>query len=271
MNEIITPFNYSNLPAPVAAEVEAATTRIKDRLVRQVTDIIETGCDLIEVKSKLDHGQFESWLGLSFNMTVRTAQRFMRAAEWAEDKNDTVSHLAPTTIYLLSAKSTPEGVHEQVVERLKKGLPAEPEYVRHVVLEAKLREREAKNSKGKREARDAEKRRESQPEKIKNRRERQRQRDKARAEKQRKKDEQIERVKLACNFSLQAQDLAIMLADDPKLTTKPLAERTVDKIDQTLHNFDIAYKRLRKALLQAHQSLGDNVTLFPPKPWESKS
>ena len=31
MNEITTPFTHTGLPAPVAAEVEAATTRIKDR------------------------------------------------------------------------------------------------------------------------------------------------------------------------------------------------------------------------------------------------
>ena len=39
MNEIITPFTYSNLPPPISAEVKAATTRIKDRLTRQVKDI----------------------------------------------------------------------------------------------------------------------------------------------------------------------------------------------------------------------------------------
>ena len=261
MNDIITPFTYSDLPAPVAAEVEAATARIKDRLTRQVKDIIETGCDLLEVKSKLQHGQFESWLDNEFGMAVRTAQRFMRASEWAQDKNDIVSHLTPTTVYMLSAKSTPEGVHEQVVERLEGGLPAEPEYVRHVVLEAKLREREAKHRKGKREARDAQKRRESQPEEIKNRRERQRA--KVRAKKLRKKKEQTERNSLAANFSLQAQNLAIMLVDDPKVTVRPLIERTEEELNQTLRNFDILYKQLRGALLQARQ----NVTLFPPKPW----
>ena len=62
-----------------------------------------------------------------------------------------------TAVYLLSAKSTPEGVHEQVVERLEKCLPAEPEYIRHVIQDAKFRDREAKNKKGKREARAARK------------------------------------------------------------------------------------------------------------------
>ena len=109
--EVITPFTYSDLSASVAVELQAVTARIKDRLTRQVSDIIETGRDLIEVKSKLQHGQFEMWLAQEFNMTDRTARRFMQAATWAEGKSDTVSVLTPTVVYLLSAKNTPEGVH----------------------------------------------------------------------------------------------------------------------------------------------------------------
>ncbi len=41
MNEIITPFAYPDLPAPVAAELEAAAARIQSRLTRQVRDILE--------------------------------------------------------------------------------------------------------------------------------------------------------------------------------------------------------------------------------------
>ena len=267
MMEVITPFTYSGLPAPVAAELQAVTTRIKDRLTRQVADIIETGRDLLEVKAKLEHGQFERWLAQEFGMTDRTARRFMQAATWAESKTDMVSDLTPTAIYLLSAKSTPDVVHEQIVERLEKGLPAEPQMIRHLIKDAQIKRESAKRAKGSREARDVRKRRESQPEEIKNRRERQRAI--ARAEKQRKKKEQRERESLAGNFSLQAQALARMLVDNPnpKFNETPLAERTEDELDQTLRNFDILYKRLRGALLQAHQSHSDNVTVFPPKPW----
>ncbi len=263
--EITIPFTYSDLPASVAAELDVVTTRIKDRLTRQVSDIIETGRDLLDVKSKLDHGQFESWLSNEFNMTDRTARRFMQAATWAEGKTDTVSVLMPTAVYLLSAKSTPDVVQEQVVERIEKGLPAEPEMIRHLIKDAKYREREAKNRKGKREARDARKRREDQPEEIKNLRERERA--DARTEKQRVKKEETEKRTLAANFITQAQTLVWMLVDDPKFNVRPLAEKTEGEIDQTLRNFDILYKRLRKALLEAHQLRADNVTLFPPKPW----
>ena len=77
MSDIIAAFTYSDLLAPVAAEVEAATARIKDRMVRTVTDIIETGHDLQDVKSKLQHGQFESWLNTAFNMTHQYGESFL--------------------------------------------------------------------------------------------------------------------------------------------------------------------------------------------------
>ena len=91
MTEIIAPFTYSDLPAPIAAELQAVTARIKERLTRQVSDIIETGRDLIEVKSRLEHGQFGRWLESEFSMTPRTARLFMQAATWAEGKSEIVS------------------------------------------------------------------------------------------------------------------------------------------------------------------------------------
>ncbi len=261
--EVITPFTFSDLPAPVAAELQAVTARIKDRLTRQVSDIIETGRDLIEVKSKLQHGQFESWLSNEFNMTDRTARRFMQAATWAKGKSDTVSDLTPTAVYLLSAKSTPEGVHEQIVERLEKGLPAEPQMIRHLIKDARIKRQSAKRAKGSREARDARKRRESQSEEIKNRRERQRA--ERRAEKQRKKKEMSERLTLAAHFSLEARNLALILADHPDSIVTPLAKLTEAEIEKTFSDFSAIYKKLRAAIIEAHHSHSDNSTLSPPK------
>ena len=153
MTEIIAPFTYSDLPAPIAAELQAVTARIKERLTRQVSDIIETGRDLIEVKSKLDHGQFENWLIQEFSMTDRTARRFMQAATWAEGKTDTVSVLTPTAIYLLSAPSTPESVAQKVMKAVEIGEPAKPEAIRDLIIEAEDRDRKAEQIKKEQRAR----------------------------------------------------------------------------------------------------------------------
>ena len=240
MNEI-TLFAYTALAASVAAEVQAAAMRIKVRMARTVEDIIETGRDLLDVKSKLEHGQFESWLDLSFNMTIRTAQRFMRAAEWAEGKNDIVSHLTSTTVYMLSAKSTPEAVHEQVVERLEGGLPAEPEYVRHVILDAKIREREAKKKKGKREARAAQKRRET-------RRER---------EYRKREEERLRREAAAITVARHVANI---------LVAKLSGDET-NKVCKALDSLDVTKTMLREAITEARGPHNDNMAVPPPKPW----
>ena len=139
---IITPYHKSMLSGSVAAEVEAATTRIKDRLSRLVPDIIETGRDLQEVKDKLEHGQFKAWLSASFNMTTRTAQKYMRAAALIGDKSELSSYLTANTIYLLSVPSTPESVQQKVIDAVNSGDAPKPAEVRDMVLEAKEQKRQ---------------------------------------------------------------------------------------------------------------------------------
>jgi hypothetical protein len=77
---IITPFTYADLPAPVAAELEAVTCRIKDRLSRTVENIIEIGRDLTLAKERLGHGNFLAWLDTEFRMSDQTARNFMNVA-----------------------------------------------------------------------------------------------------------------------------------------------------------------------------------------------
>ena len=240
MNEIIAPFSYADLPAPVAAELEAVTTRIKQRLTRQVADIILTGRDLLEVKSKLQHGQFEAWLNLSFNMTMRTAQKYMRASEWMADKSELSSYLTPNTIYLLSAPSTPESAQRQVLGDIEAGKPVNHREVRKVVLEVKYQEREAKKTETHAE----------------------RKQRKARLEQLRRKEEE-ERQRILTAATAVAREVADILV-------KKLSEDEIKKVDDALIDHNVTVMILREAIFDARQSLGDNVTVFPPKPWESK-
>lgn len=235
MNEVITPFTFSDLPAPVVAELQAVTSRIKDRLTRQVQDIIETGRDLLEVKSKLQHGQFDRWLAQEFGMTDRTARRFMQAATWAEGKTDMVSDLTPTSIYLLSAKSTPEGVHEQVVERLEKGLPAEPEMIRHLIKDAQIKKQDTKRAKGLRDARKAREKRRSTQEQEEQARKRQR-------------DLELRIVQR------EAREIAKFLRD--RLSAEDFA-----KFRSAIADYSTYAAFLRVPVD------GSMATIFPPKPW----
>ncbi len=240
MNDIITSITYTGLPAAVAAEVEAAATRIKDRLIRTRKAIIETGRDLIEVKSKLEHGQFEHWLNSEFDMDVRTAQRLMRAAKWAEGKNDTVSHLGAKSIYLLSAPSTPESAQCQVLDDLEAGKPVNHREVCVVVQEVKYQEREAKKEKEQRETCAERKQR------------------KAREEQWRRKEKE-ERQRIETAAMAVAREVADILVNK-------LSEDEIKKVDDALRDHNVTYIIWIEALLDARQSHSDDDTARRDQP-----
>ncbi len=54
-------------------------------------------------------------------MPARTAQVYMRAAQWARNKDAIVAHLPPTLLYILSAPSTPEELTKALLERIEAG------------------------------------------------------------------------------------------------------------------------------------------------------
>ena len=127
-----------------------------------------------------------------------------------------------------------------VLDDLEAGKPVNHREVREVVEEVKHREREAgpKNRLGKPTGVRAEKRR---------------------------------RRKLAADFYSKAAGLAGILADHPDHAAIPLSKLTEDKMYALFRDFSVSYKTLREAIGDARQSHGDNVTVFPPKPWEPKS
>jgi hypothetical protein len=84
---------------------------------------LEQNALVLKAKELIGHGSFGQYLQSEFDMTERTAQRYMAAAERFGGKSDTVSNLPPTLVYKLAAKSTPEDVVRQVIERSHNGRP----------------------------------------------------------------------------------------------------------------------------------------------------
>jgi hypothetical protein len=103
-------------------ELAAIADRIRDRMRRQVKDIVAIGADLIVVKAMLGHGTFGDWLKREFRLSVRSAQLYMTAAKWAEDKSEIISHLPLEALRMLSAPTTPEPIRDEVVEAIRAGV-----------------------------------------------------------------------------------------------------------------------------------------------------
>lgn len=108
-------FDYTGWDYAVAEEGRAIVDRVRQRTE---SFVIDTGRDLLGIKSKLEHGQFQIWIERALGFTARTARNYMSAAECFAAKTEIVSVLPPTLIYKLAADSTPEPVREQIVGEL---------------------------------------------------------------------------------------------------------------------------------------------------------
>lgn len=121
MAEKLVPFEYVDLTPELADTIKAVAERIRLRLKKTAEDIIAIGQDLLSVKENLPHGHFTPWLQAEFDISERTARRFMNVAELFAGKAATVSLLSPKALYELAAPSTYDTLRQEIMERLAKG------------------------------------------------------------------------------------------------------------------------------------------------------
>ena len=116
MTPAIDRFDYGALPPPQAKELRTVAEKICRRTAAITSAIIETGRDLVVAKHALAHGQFSQWVEAECGFTHRTAQNYMRVAQFADGKSETVSLLAPSSIYALASKAAPPAVVHEVLQ-----------------------------------------------------------------------------------------------------------------------------------------------------------
>lgn len=112
-------YNYDQLDSDTAITTRSAAIEIKTNAERAKASMIAIGQKLTAVKGLLQHGQFEDWCSVEFDMSQRTAQRMMAAAEVFGGRNDTVSLLSDSVMYMLSGPSVPEAARVEVIEQAK--------------------------------------------------------------------------------------------------------------------------------------------------------
>lgn len=120
---------YAGLDAQAQVVARKAVERIGSLQQRLMTDMIEIGRTLLEVKETVGHGHFLPWLREEFDWTERTAQNFMSAAERFGSNPKCVSHLPLATVYRLAAPSTPDDLREKIVARLEGGEALKPDEI----------------------------------------------------------------------------------------------------------------------------------------------
>ncbi|MEH2290150.1 DUF3102 domain-containing protein [Nostoc sp.] len=137
-SQVVTGFDYEILDSERRIVIQQRTGEIKERLRRSAQDIWEIGQKLADVRSRLKHGQFETWLKAEFGWSRRTAYNFINVYEaFAERANFAQIDIATSALYLLAAPSTPENVREEILQRAKEGETLSHKSIRQVIKEEK--------------------------------------------------------------------------------------------------------------------------------------
>ena len=114
-------FDYSALDEDLSVYLRQKTVGLQNLIKRSTRDLIDIGQSLIEVKNRLEHGQFYLWLETEFSWTYRTANRFMNVAEKFEPEQLLDLNILPSALYELSAPSIPEAAREEALYRAEQG------------------------------------------------------------------------------------------------------------------------------------------------------
>jgi len=113
-------FDYSSLPPAVSRFLRGQANRIRQYCAKS---IIQIGKDLVGAKHYLSHGEFLRWVEDEVGIPARTAQAYMRVANWASSKSATVALLPPTALYALSSSGVPAEFVTGVLKRVEDGEP----------------------------------------------------------------------------------------------------------------------------------------------------
>jgi hypothetical protein len=130
-------FDYETVPSSVAKFLVGQADRIRRQCA---TSSIQIGKALLEAKHHLSHGGFLRWVECEAGLPVRTAQAYMRVANWTLDKGATVAHLSPSVLYLLSTTGVPEEFVADILIRAEAGEKVAPSVLREELKTFRINE-----------------------------------------------------------------------------------------------------------------------------------
>lgn len=108
-------FDYMHLDSDTRIVVQQKTSEIKTLIRHTAQDIIDIGSRLIEVKDRLEHGQFCAWLKLEFQWCDQTALNYMNVARSFNEIPNSLE-FAAKALYLLASPSTPESARQEALQ-----------------------------------------------------------------------------------------------------------------------------------------------------------
>lgn len=118
-------YDYSRLPDSLRGPAMLAQGTVVEGLSSAVRRVVEAGQALSWAKAELPHGEYLPWVQQACGLKPRYAQQLIKAAEWVNAQHAAHLDTVPdaTTLFLLSADTTPEEVREWFMERCAAGDP----------------------------------------------------------------------------------------------------------------------------------------------------
>jgi hypothetical protein len=109
-------------PTRSPTALDHLTTRLRNALRSETTNVIEVGKLLIESRKLLKHGEWQSWLSKKFDMSLRSAFNYESAAKYvARHKSATVADLAPGVLYALATGRYSKKEEAAILAAARKG------------------------------------------------------------------------------------------------------------------------------------------------------
>src|SRR6266404_6165137 len=139
-------FDYAALPLADAEDLRDRAGRLRGLLKKHTADIVVIGRDLIAVKDRLAHGQFEIWIERELGVGIRAAQYYMSVARFTEGKGERVSLLPPASLRILAAKSAPQEIVEQIIARAASGEIVADVAIKTMIANDKVMRQQAKSA-----------------------------------------------------------------------------------------------------------------------------
>lgn len=116
----------SSSDARVLPRIEILTENIRRNHSEGHKRFFEVGCDLLEAKSLLPHGEFGQWLRNEFSMSTSTAQRYMRFARATQRLRGAYGLNASALTYLptevvIAFWNAPLNIRDQIADAIQAG------------------------------------------------------------------------------------------------------------------------------------------------------
>jgi Protein of unknown function (DUF3102) len=113
---------YQSLDPERSSLIQHKTKEIQTRVRRAKQDILDIGRLLVEVRSVLEHGQFETWLVQEIAWSPRTAYNFIYVYErFGKVANFAKMDVDISAAYLLAAPKTPQAFVDGFLNRARAG------------------------------------------------------------------------------------------------------------------------------------------------------